>query len=177
MLWSAQVKSQEIIPAGQWNSQTREWAVKAVVKERDFPVTTEEDPVQFVQDTKQEYAAILFVLRNRWLKYQKEYPTFQGMIRAYCTGLKKAYTPRHRWIWELDLFGGKPKHFPKNDSWAKYGEAMVNLVVPTVDAWVRGEIPDPYNGRAYHFGSETDPHLNRPLPHIRGFRNRYYKDQ
>jgi hypothetical protein len=154
------------------------WAIRAVIKERDFPIHSKStDPGLYTEYWRQESAAILYTLLNRWHKYSDLFPTFESMIRSYCTGLRKPLTDRHHWVHELDELGTKPAHWPTNEYWQPYKQSLLKTVIPTVDEWVQGEIEDPYHGKSFHFGSHQDPILKYRLKQLTGFKNIYYKDQ
>lgn len=131
--------AEPLIPAAQWGQEAQLWLARAMVAEAGW--TAEDD-----------HAAIAWVLYRRWKRIRVAHPTvtFTAVVRAYCAGLGRqpAFRPRQRWIRTLPAgeITGRLRRYSKE--W--------EVIQQRVEDWAKGEVKDPCQGQAMHWGGHMD---------------------
>lgn len=139
---AASAKAQDLLPAEQWNDETRLWLARAMVSEADWSI--------------QDHAAIAWTLYRRWKdRHERDVSwTLLQQIRAYCAGFKMSHG-RAQWVMSLD---GDEKPEGWNDAearWDVYRPAWL-YVLEFSQAWSEGKVRDPCRGRSRHWGGPMD---------------------
>jgi len=117
------------------------WLARCMVNEADFDATN-------------DHLAIAAVLIKRAGKY---HISVASMVRKYCSGLRPGQrcSSRQRWVIELNPDATKPAHWPTVVPWRWYRERWQRVLL-TARLVLRGEMDDPCDGRAEHFGGKMD---------------------
>jgi hypothetical protein len=117
------------------------WLARCMVNEADFDATA-------------DHLAIAAVLIKRATKY---HVSMANMVQKYCSGLRPGQrrSSRQRWVIELNFDATKPPHWPAVVPWRWYRERW-QRVLTTARLVLRGEMDDPCDGRAEHFGGKMD---------------------
>lgn len=106
---------------------------------------------------ERDHAAIAHVLARRWRREHLRYPdlTFRRMVELYCAAWNGKPTARQRWVRELAPTLERPRTFPRGLSWERHRPAW-EAALQRSDAFFAGELADPCDGRAVHWGGEMD---------------------
>lgn len=126
------------VKARYWDDNTKVWLARSCVGESGFFAAS-------------ECMAIAWIYAKR--AHMSGWPLLK-MIRRYSAATKPHEVHRRPWIFELNLDGEKPKHWPKTISWKHHKKAWFKLLAQ-LDDWKRGRVPDPLP-RADHYGSYRD---------------------
>jgi hypothetical protein len=145
---AATVIAQRPIPSEQWDRESHVTLAKAFVGEGGW-------------EAQRDWDGIAHVLARRWSQAVGRNPSmrFVDMVRAYCAPLrgKRPKKRRQQWIRALTIEGAQPAHWPAHRvDWAdRVGSWRAALT--RAAEWAQGEVADPCRGRAFHWGSKSDP--------------------
>lgn len=115
---------------------------------------------------KRDHRAIFHVLKRRWSRMRDRYPTvyprFDDMVRSYVAALdprtKKGW--RVRWLQSLSSphrkSGEAPVGWPARLSWPAHRVWWLQAQERARNCLAGQRCPDPYRGRALHFGGDMD---------------------
>jgi len=128
-------------------------------------------------ERKDDHVAVAYAAFNLWQFRKQRFPRMRyvDLINAYCSVHKlspKKLNKRQRWIRELDfptLTDGnrvvvtKPKDFPAKASWKRKQRIWLETL-RLAEQWNRGQLEDPCNGQAVHWGAPMDPENKWYMP-------------
>lgn len=142
-----EAKNTQLISKEQFDSSTRIWLARAMIGESGWLSVN-------------DHVAIAYVLKRRWNAIQNRWPKirFKTVILAYAKALgggRREYTRRQIWVRSLSFDLSEPQGWPQKVSWKSHSKYWIQTL-ERVDRWVRGELPDPCKGRAFHWGGNMD---------------------
>jgi hypothetical protein len=150
------------IPAYQWNPEAKVWLARSCVGEAGIHAHDECMGIAWTYATRASETGTPFL----------------RLIKKYSAAIKPHSTHRRRWIFELNLKGDKPKHWPRGLKWSVYRYQWTQLLFK-LDRWSRGQVSNPVPG-ANHFGGPMDtPHIKWiqiKTPLSRAFKNKFYRE-
>jgi hypothetical protein len=153
-----------LISDREWTGDVKVWIARAMVSEAGWDETL-------------DHVAVAFVLLRRWRLAQKQFPGYSmvSVVRKYCAGFRDmALTKRQKWIKNMTLDGRRPAGWPDDIFWRDYRDRWI-AVLNLVEAWRRGEHPDPCSGKAMYWGGPMDRPSKRMIRMDCGnTKNRFY---
>lgn len=147
----------------QWTPYTQRKTAHCMIAEAD--------------ENQEDHIAIAYAAFNLWQFRKQRFPRMRyvDLLNAYCSVHKLSLarlSKRQRWIRQLDfpilaqdgeMAVVKPKDFPRKASWKRKRRIWIETL-KLANQWNRGELKDPCNGQAVHWGAPSDPKNKWYLP-------------